>query len=159
MSYFTLLNRLLPLISYSLGQPLLNASLRSEAGVFDTLDMSAGLVEGGVTPFYARSLLSDWGAFLTLLLLKVPHTSNASNVYWPNWLRSVVSVFRTLLSWPATLATSSQLMNRNRSGRELTAPVIASGLKTLSGSGASIFRTQERNPIAFAQAVLLQVSV
>ena len=48
MSYFTLLNRLLPLISYSPGQPLLDASLRSEAGVFDTLDTSAGLVEGGV---------------------------------------------------------------------------------------------------------------
>lgn len=158
MSYFTLLNRLLPLVSYSPGQPLLDASLRSESGVFETLDASAGLVEGGVTPFYARSLLSDWERVWTLLLLKVRHTSNASSVCWPNWPRLVVSVFRTLLSWPVTLATSSQLMNRNLSGRELTAPVIASGLKTLSGSGASIFRTQERNPIAFVQAVQLQVS-
>lgn len=33
MSYFTLLNRLLPLVSYSPGQPLLDASLRSESGV------------------------------------------------------------------------------------------------------------------------------
>ncbi|EBA8451644.1 TPA: YmfQ family protein [Escherichia coli] len=66
MSYFTLLNRLLPLVSYSPGQPLLDASLRSESGVFDTLDASAGLVEGGVTPFYARSLLSDWERVLDL---------------------------------------------------------------------------------------------
>ncbi|HDX4896202.1 TPA: DUF2313 domain-containing protein, partial [Enterobacter asburiae] len=61
-----MLNRLLPLISYSPGQPLLDASLRSEAGVFDTLDTSAGLVEGGVTPFFARSLLSDWERVLDL---------------------------------------------------------------------------------------------
>lgn len=66
MSYFTLLNRLLPLVSYSPGQPLLDASLRSESGVFETLDASAGLVEGGVTPFYARSLLYDWERVLDL---------------------------------------------------------------------------------------------
>lgn len=66
MSYYTLLNRLLPLVSYSPGQPILDASLRSESGVFNALDTSAGLVEDGVTPFYARSLMPDWERVLEL---------------------------------------------------------------------------------------------
>ncbi|HHP2613060.1 TPA: YmfQ family protein [Enterobacter roggenkampii] len=66
MSYYNLLNRLLPLSSYSPGQPLLDATLRAEASVFDALETSAGLAEGGVTPFYARSLLPDWERVLAI---------------------------------------------------------------------------------------------
>ena len=158
MSYFTLLNRLLPLVSYSPGRLCLMHHC-DQKQAFLTLSMRLqGLLKVALLHFMHAAFCLTGNASWILLLLKVRHTSNACSVYWPNWLRSVVSVFLILSSWPVTLATSSQLMNRNLSGRELTAPVIASGLKTLSGSGASIFRTQERNPIAFAQAVQLQVS-
>lgn len=66
MSYYNLLNRLLPLPSYSPGQPLLDASLRAEASVFDDVETSAGLAEGGVTPFYAQNLLPDWERVLAI---------------------------------------------------------------------------------------------
>lgn len=67
MSYHTLLNLLLPRVSYSPGEPVLDASLRSEANMFQTLDTTASLAEGGVTPFYARSLIPDWERVLELV--------------------------------------------------------------------------------------------
>jgi len=67
VSYYNLLNQLLPLVSYSPGEPFLDASLRSEADMFQSLDASAGLAEGGVTPFYARSLITDWERVLELV--------------------------------------------------------------------------------------------
>lgn len=67
MSYYNLLNLLLPQVSYSPGEPFLDASLRSEAAVFQSLDTSADLAEGGVTPFYSRSLIADWERVLALV--------------------------------------------------------------------------------------------
>lgn len=65
MSYFTLLNLLLPL-PYKTDQPLITASVTAEANMFNKLDISAGLAEGGVTPFYASNLLADWERVLDL---------------------------------------------------------------------------------------------
>ncbi|WPU22555.1 YmfQ family protein [Cedecea neteri] len=60
MSYYTLLNLLLPKVSYSPNQPVLTASLQAEANMFDQVDNSANLVKGGVTPYMAMNLLADW---------------------------------------------------------------------------------------------------
>lgn len=66
MSTFTILNLLLPKGSYSASQPLLSASLQAEANVFDDIEASAGVVEGGVTPYHAGTLLADWERVLGL---------------------------------------------------------------------------------------------
>ena len=86
MSYFTLLNRLLPLVSYSPGQPLLDASLRSKQA-FLTLSMRLqGLLKVALLHFMHAAFCLTGNASWILLLLKVRHTSNACSVYWPNWL-------------------------------------------------------------------------
>lgn len=46
MSNFTILNLLLPKVSYSPGQPVLKASLQAEAKMFDNVESSAALAEG-----------------------------------------------------------------------------------------------------------------
>lgn len=66
MSHYTLLNLLLPPVSYSPRQKVLAASLQAEANVFDAISTTATLAEGGVTPFYARSLIADWERILDL---------------------------------------------------------------------------------------------
>lgn len=66
MSHYTLLNLLLPKVSYSPGQPVLAASLQAEARVFDDVENSAELAKGGVTPYMAMNLLSDWERVLGL---------------------------------------------------------------------------------------------
>lgn len=67
MSNFTILNLLLPKVSYSPGQPVLKASLRAEARMFDNVESSAALAEGGVTPFLAQNLLAEWERVLALI--------------------------------------------------------------------------------------------
>lgn len=66
MSYYRLLNLLLPKVSYSPEQPRLKASLTAEASLFEGVETSAGLARDGVTPFYARNLLADWERVLEL---------------------------------------------------------------------------------------------
>lgn len=66
MSSFTILNLLLPAGSYSPSQPMLSASLKAEANVFDDIEASADVVEGAVTPYHAGSLLADWERVLGL---------------------------------------------------------------------------------------------
>lgn len=66
MSNLTLLNLLLPKVSYSPSQPVLSASLQAEANVFDDIEESAHTAKGGITPFMANSLLADWERVLGL---------------------------------------------------------------------------------------------
>lgn len=73
MSAFTVLNLLLPIGSYSPSQPMLSSSLQAEANVFDDIEASASVAEGGVTPYRAGALLADWERVLGL-----PSSPNAS---------------------------------------------------------------------------------
>lgn len=66
MSKYTLLNLLLPKVSYAPSQPVLSASLQAEANVFDGIEESAHAAKGGITPFMANNLLADWERVLGL---------------------------------------------------------------------------------------------
>lgn len=70
----SLLQQLLPPVSYSLDAPRLNAELDTEANCFDLIQASADRARKGVTPYFAESLLPDWERVLDL-------TSNAKLSY------------------------------------------------------------------------------
>lgn len=66
MRYTTLLGLLLPPVAYEPQQPKINAELTAEGNALDTAAFLANAVLGGVTPFYANSLLSDWERVLDI---------------------------------------------------------------------------------------------
>ena len=66
MKSASLLALLLPPVSYQPNEPRLAAELTAEGNVLDTTSMYADKALGGVTPFYAESLLVDWERVLGL---------------------------------------------------------------------------------------------
>ncbi|UIM99476.1 YmfQ family protein [Yersinia ruckeri] len=60
MKFSTLLGLLLPPVAYDSQQAKINAEIQAEGHVLDTVSTLANAVLGGVTPFYANSLLVDW---------------------------------------------------------------------------------------------------
>lgn len=66
MSAYTILNLLLPKVSYAVSQPTLSASLQAESHVFEGIESSANIVDGAVTPYRAGALLADWERVLGL---------------------------------------------------------------------------------------------
>lgn len=60
MNLAELLTLLLPPLSYAPSGPALQAELAAEGKALDTTLVSAGRVDGAVTPFFAEQLLPDW---------------------------------------------------------------------------------------------------
>ncbi|EKN6162449.1 DUF2313 domain-containing protein [Yersinia enterocolitica] len=66
MKFSTLLGLLLPPVAYDSQQPKINAEIQAEGNALDTASFLANAVLGGVTPFYANSLLIDWERVLEI---------------------------------------------------------------------------------------------
>ncbi|MFM1421925.1 putative phage tail protein, partial [Yersinia enterocolitica] len=66
MKFSTLLGLLLPPVAYDSQQPKINAEIQAEGNVLDAASLLANAVLGGVTPFYANSLLADWERVLDI---------------------------------------------------------------------------------------------
>ncbi|EKN3498316.1 YmfQ family protein [Yersinia enterocolitica] len=66
MKFSTLLGLLLPPVAYDSQQPKINAEIQAEGNTLDAASLLANAVLGGVTPFYANSLLADWERVLDI---------------------------------------------------------------------------------------------
>lgn len=62
----SLLKLLLPPVSYGTDAPVLDAELQAEANQLTKAQEQAERVQNGITPFFAKGLLSDWERLLGL---------------------------------------------------------------------------------------------